>query len=134
MKKIKLMTVVMLLSVFFIGFSACSDDDDDKKETEHLIVGKWKRINEEGSFHTHVEFKSDGTFKYTNTEDLDDVDLGEWKIEGDILYQLFSDEDEIEWIPNKIHELNSITLILEELIDAGETPTGQGQTVYQRVK
>lgn len=130
MQKFKLITIILLLSTLFIGFSACSDDDD-KEKTEHLIVGKWKRINEEGSLHTHVEFKSDKTFKYTSTEDSEEVEVGKWKIEGDMLYEWFSDQD--YWSPNKIHELNSITLILEELIDAGETPTREKQTVYQRV-
>lgn len=132
MKKIKLLTVVFLLSTLFVGFNACSNDDEDDGKKDQLIVGKWKRMTEEGSVHTHLEFKSNGTFEYTsiNENERDYEEHGEYRIENGKLYQMFSDED--EWIIYKIDELNSISLILRGHNSDGEL---DDYTInYQRVK
>lgn len=119
--------MMLLLATVFVGFNACSDDDEDDKH-ESLIVGKWKLIKESGNYHTHLEFKSTGTFEYTSTEDLDYEEHGKWKIESDILYMLFSDEED-DWMTSKILLLNSTSLVFEDLEEEGEDKSS-----YQRIK
>lgn len=98
----------------FVSFNACSDDDDEDDKKENLIVGKW---SEKGTT-TVLEFKSNGTFQYTETDDKDYEEHGKWKIEsGDKLYMLFSDEH--EWIGFKIHKIDAKGLIIEEFDENG---------------
>lgn len=131
MKQIKLFSMMLLLATMFLSFNACSSDDEDKKE-ENSIVGKWKLINSNGSVHTHLEFKSNGTFEYTSTKEPEYEEHGKWKIESDgKLYFLFSDED--TWWTSKIHEVNSISLVLEEYLEDNTTLSGDKDN-YQRIK
>lgn len=80
---------------------------------------------------THVTYKNDGTFEYTSTEDNSYKEMGKYKIDGNKLYEMFSDED--EWIISDILLLNSMTLSVQELEADGVTPTGQKYS-YQRVE
>lgn len=131
MRNFRCFPAILLIATMFLSFNACSDDgEDDKKES--LIVGKWKLISGNGNVHTHLEFKSNGTFEYTSTEELDYEEHGKWKIESDILYMLFSDEEE-DWMTNKIHLLNSMSLIIEEFNDDGSLD-GESKDSYQRIK
>ncbi|MBK5721565.1 hypothetical protein JGH11_11850 [Dysgonomonas sp. Marseille-P4677] len=114
MKKIKFITL-LLLATLTLSFNACSDDNDDQTE-ESLIIGKWKE--NKTSLSDIVEFKNNGTFQYTSSTDSDYEEHGKWKIEsGDKLYMLFSDED--EWGISKIHDVNSISLVLEDYNSEG---------------
>ncbi|MFV0539334.1 MAG: hypothetical protein ACK5M3_18500 [Dysgonomonas sp.] len=114
MKQIKFITVMLLLATLILSFNACSDDDDDKND--NLIIGKWREFDT--SLSDILEFKTNGTFEYTSSTDPDYEEHGKWKIEsGDKLYMLFSDED--DWGIYKIHEVNSISLIVEEYDEKG---------------
>lgn len=127
MKSFKCFTAILLIATMFVSFNACSDDDDDKKE-ENLIVGKWKEL---GSSEI-LEFKSNGTFEYTDSGDTNYKEYGKWKIESDgKLYFLFSDED--TWWASKIHEVNSTSLVLEEYEEDNNTLSGDKDS-YQRIK
>jgi len=128
MKKFRCIAVVLLLATMFVSFNACSSDDDDNGKEENLIVGKWKEL----SSSEILEFKSNGTFEYTDSEDTDYKEVGKWKIESDgKLYFLFSDDD--TWWASKIHEVNSTSLILEEYIEDNATLSGSKYS-YQRIK
>ena len=72
---------------------------------------------------THVTYKNDSTFEYTSTEDSSYKEVGKYKIDGNKLYEMYSDEE--EWIINDILLLNSMTLSVQELEADGVTPTGQ---------
>jgi len=95
-----------------------------------LIIGKWKMTSGD-AVATHVAYKNDGTFEYTSTEDNSYKEVGKYKIDGNKLYEMYSDEE--EWIINDILLLNSMTLSVQELEADGVTPTGQKYS-YQRVE
>lgn len=95
-----------------------------------LIIGNWKMTSGD-AVATHVAYKNDGTFEYTSTEDSSYKEVGKYKIEGNKLYEMYSDED--EWIISDILLLNSMTLSVQELEADGGTPTGK-KFAYQRVE
>ena len=95
-----------------------------------LIIGKWKMTSSD-AVATHVIYKNDGTFEYTSTKDNSYKGVGKYKIDGNKLYEMYSDEE--EWIINDILLLNSMTLSVQELEADGVTPTGQ-KFSYQRVE
>ena len=95
-----------------------------------LIIGKWKKTSDD-AVATHVTYKNDGTFQYTSTEDNSYKEVGKYKIDGNKLYEMYSDEE--DWIINDILLLNSMTLSVQELEADGVTPTGQKYS-YQRVE
>lgn len=96
-----------------------------------LIIGTWKLITHTGQIATHVAFKNDGTFNYTSTEDDTYSEHGIYKIENNVLYEKFSDED--TWSMSEILTLNSVALTLRDLEDDGVTYAGNPYT-YQRVE
>ncbi len=95
-----------------------------------LIVGTWK-MTIGNAVATHVTYKNDGTFEYTSTEDNSYKEVGKYKIDGNKLYEMYSDEE--DWIISDILLLNSMTLSVQELEADGVTPTGQKYS-YQRVE
>lgn len=95
-----------------------------------IQLGKWKKTSGD-AVATHVTYKNDGTFEYTSTEDSSYKEVGKYKIDGNKLYEMYSDEE--EWIINDILLLNSMTLSVQELEADGVTPTGQKYS-YQRVE
>lgn len=95
-----------------------------------LIIGKWKMTSGD-AVATHVNYKNDGTFEYTSTEDSFYKEVGKYKIDGNKLYEMYSDEE--EWIINDILLLNSMTLSVQELEADGVTPSGK-KFAYQRVE
>ena len=105
--------------------------DNGKLINTSAITGTWKLTTPNGTVHTHVTFTKDGTFSYTSANELDYKEDGTYKIVGDLLYQMFSDED--EWAIGKILLLNSETLTLQDLDDDGVTPSGNPYS-YQRVE
>lgn len=127
MKTLRLIGMTLLMVVLATNFTSCSDDDDSKDS----IVGKWKLVNTNGVIGTHVEYSSNGTFKYTSSNDTDYEEHGKYKIDGTKLYEMFSDED--EWFISEIVLLNSTTLTLQDLEDDGVTPDGKPYS-YQRVQ
>lgn len=96
-----------------------------------LIIGNWKLLTHNGQVATHVTFNSDGTFQYTSVNDGAYSEHGIYKIEKNILYEKFSDED--TWCMSEIFTLNSIALTLRDLDEDGITYVGDSYT-YQRVE
>lgn len=127
MRTFKLFAALMM-AVVCVGLSSCSKDDDESKDS---IVGKWKLVNTNGVIGTHVEYSSNGTFKYTSSKETDYEEHGKYKIDGTKLYEMFSDED--EWLVSEIVLLNFTTLTLQDLEDDGVTPDGKPYS-YQRVQ
>lgn len=96
-----------------------------------LIIGNWKLLTHNGQVATHVTFNNDGTFLYTSVNDGAYSEHGIYKIENNILYEKFSDED--TWCMSEIFTLNSIALTLRDLDEDGITYVGDSYT-YQRVE
>lgn len=115
-----------------VTFEVDIDNGTIKGENDYtsLIIGKWKKTSGD-AVATHVTYKNDGTFEYTSTEDSSYKEVGKYKIDGNKLYEMYSDEE--EWIINDILLLNSMTLSVQELEADGVTPTGQKYS-YQRVE
>ena len=132
MKNLKHLGMALLMVMLAINLVACGDDKEDgDKEITPSIVGTWKLTVDKGYTHTHVTFTKDGTFSYTSTDELDYEEHGTYKIVDNLLYQMFSDED--EWVIGEILLLNSETLSLQDLDDDGVTPRGKPYS-YQRVE
>ena len=129
MKNLKHLGMALLMVMLAINLVACGDDKEDgDKEITPSIVGTWKLTVDKGYTHTHVTFTKDGTFSYTSTDELEH---GTYKIVDNLLYQMFSDED--EWVIGEILLLNSETLSIQDLDDDGVTPRGKPYS-YQRVE
>ena len=132
MKNLKHLGMALLMVMLAINLVACGDDKEDgDKEITPSIVGTWKLTVDKGYTHTHVTFTEDGTFSYTSTDELDYEEHGTYKIVDNLLYQMFSDED--EWVIGEILLLNSETLSIQDLDDDGVTPRGKPYS-YQRVE
>ena len=132
MKNLKHLGMALLMVMLAINLVACGDDKEDgDKEITPSIVGTWKLTVDKGYTHTHVTFTKDGTFSYTSTDELDYEEHGTYKIVDNLLYQMFSDED--EWAIGEILLLNSETLSIQDLDDDGVTPRGKPYS-YQRVE
>ena len=130
MKNLKHLGMALLMVMLAINLVACGDDKEDgDKEITPSIVGTWKLTVDKGYTHTHVTFTKDGTFSYTSTDELDYEEHGTYKIVDNLLYQMFSDED--EWVIGEILLLNSETLSIQDLDDDGVTPRGKPYS-YQR--
>ena len=132
MKNLKHLGMTLLMVMLAINLVACGDDKEDgDKEITPSIVGTWKLTVDKGYTHTHVTFTKDGTFSYTSTDELDYEEHGTYKIVDNLLYQMFSDED--EWAIGEILLLNSETLSIQDLDHDGVTPRGKPYS-YQRVE
>ena len=132
MKNLKHLGMALLMVMLAINLVACGDDKEDgDKEITPSIVGTWKLTVDKGYTHTHVTFTKDGTFSYTSTDELVYEEHGTYKIVDNLLYQMFSDED--EWVIGEILLLNSETLSIQDLDDDGVTPRGKPYS-YQRVE
>lgn len=122
MKTLRLIGVALFTVLMSVSFSACSSSDDENEDGDNsyksLIIGKWRVSGESSMVATHVEYKKDGTFWNTSTEDPIYEEHGIYKIDGDILYKMFSNED--DWEMYKITLLNSMTLIIQKIRDNGE--------------
>lgn len=105
-------------------------ESGEESDYKSLLIGKWELIERNGYEHTHVEFKEDGTFSYTSIDRTYYEEHGIFKVEGDILYEWFSDEN--EWSPSKIVSVDNENLSLQELLDDGITPLGSVDN-YRRV-
>ena len=119
MKTLRFIGVALLTVLMSVSFSACGGDDDNGGNNyKSLIVGKWKLVEQYSLVATHVEYKSDGTFSYTSIDDPTYEQHGVYKIEGDVLSEMFSDEN--DWERSKINTLNNTTLVLQGIKDNGE--------------
>ena len=127
MKQIKFISAMLLIAIIFLGFNACSDDNDKGKEQTSSIVGIWKVLDAK-YVNDRYEFKSNGTFDYYHAEGKYH-EVGKYKIESGKLYQMVSDEE--YWHIYQIVELNSISLITEEL-EEDFTLSGYRES-YQRI-
>lgn len=113
MKQIKFITVLLLFATMVFNITACSSDNEDGTKEDNSIIGKWKVMGE-GHTDTYeiIEYKSNGTFEYFYTKDSYS-EIGKYKIESDKLYLIWDEDDVQDWDIYKIHELNSISLIIE---------------------
>lgn len=130
MKTFRLFATLLLVALCTTFVSSCSDEDDGKNPENNLIIGKWKEMTGR-NYSEFVEFKSNGTFEYTNTDPENEgyKEVGKYKIQENRLYQMFSDEN--DWMISDIVKLNSTTLTLEELDSKGE-PDGF-RVNYERI-
>lgn len=129
MKTLRLIGIALLTVLLSVSFTACGGDDKDEPsggggDNKSLIIGKWKVVGESTWHATNVEYKSDGSFSYTSTEDPKYEEHGSYKIEGNLLYELFSDEE--DWDMKKIVVLDKTTLTLSN-------SSGTKQYYLQRV-
>lgn len=136
MKSLRLIGMALITVLLSVSYSACSSSDDDEpggggSDNKSLIVGKWKVVGGSPLRATHIEFKKDGSFSYTSAEEPNYEEHGNYIIEGDILYEHFSNEPKDDWGMSKITLLNNISLNLQVLKDSGE-PTSK-QHSFQRV-
>lgn len=115
-----------------VTFEVDTDNGTIKGQDDYasLIIGKWKMTSGD-AVATHVTYKNGGTFEYTSTEDSSYKEVGKYKIDGNKLYEMYSDEE--EWIISDILLLNSMTLSVQELEADGVTPSGK-KFAYQRVE
>ena len=115
-----------------VTFEVDTDNGTIKGQNDYasLIIGQWK-LTSGNAIATHVTYKNDGTFEYTSTEDSSYKEVGKYKIDGNKLYEMFSDEE--EWIISDILLLNSMTLSVQELEADGVTPSDK-KFAYQRVE
>ena len=93
------------------------EDPEPPTDINPLLIGKWVITAQNGNKHTHVEFKSDGTFSYTSASDETYEEHGVFRVENDIIYQMFSDED--DWELSKILSIDGENLSLVELKNDG---------------
>ena len=130
MKTLKIFGIALLTVLLSVSLSSCSKSDDDNGGNSYksLIIGKWKVSGESSLVATHVEYKKDGTFSYTSTKRPTYEQHGLYKIDGDILYEMFSDED--DWEMYKISLLNSMSLIYQYIKQNGEL--SNRKDVFQR--
>ena len=115
-----------------VTFEVDTDNGTIKGQNDYasLIIGQWK-LTSGNAIATHVTYKNDGTFEYTSTEDSSYKEVGKYKIDGNKLYEMFSDEE--EWIISDILLLNSMTLSVQELEADGVTPSDK-KFAYQKVE
>lgn len=79
-----------------------------KEDYSDKIIGKWELISSAGYSHSHVEYKTDGTFIYYDGSEAEDH--GDYILEDDFLYQRYSDET--DYIKRKITYLDETDLEL----------------------
>ena len=77
-----------------VTFEVDIDNGTIKGQNDYasLIIGKW-RMTSGNAVATHVTYKNDGTFEYTSTEDSSYKEVGKYKIDGNKLYEMYSDEE-----------------------------------------
>ena len=105
---------------------AIEGSGDNPSVIDSPIVGKWKFLWSTpyiSFIMTQLEFKADGTFSYTSDNNPDYDEHGVFKIEGDLLYQKFSDED--DWELSRIKTVDSNYMKLIDLRDDGSEELGE---------
>lgn len=115
-----------LLMVFMTTISSCSKDEDSAS-----IVGTWKYSADVAFIATHVTYNENGKFELSSTNDESYSEIGEYKVENNILMEKYSDEN--EQYKSKIVELTETTLILQEIGDDG-TPSEDIYTLTRASK
>jgi hypothetical protein len=90
-------------------------DPDPPADINPLLIGKWELTSPSGAVHTHLEFEEDRTFKYTSTKWSYYYEEGKFRVEEDLLYQLFYGKD--DWSYCKILNLTETSLTLGEIDD-----------------
>lgn len=110
----------VLVVLFALTFSSCSDDDDkgdkDKNDASSL-VGTW-RFNDDGVY--YITFKADGTGRYE--DEYEDSSFDYTYNEKNSLLMLdfgYGDEDVL-----RVVSVTSTTLVLQDMEDESYTATG----------
>lgn len=83
MKKFNFITVLLLLFVSTVMFTACSNSNDDPTpDFEKQVVGTWESSFMDGNMFNQMTFtiKSDHTFSFESilVDEVDDLFDGEW--------------------------------------------------------
>lgn len=104
MKK-RILFSLMAMFMLSLTFVSCGDDDDDDAvDYKTAIVGKWKcthdveytdgkvdRDRDVSAWNEFIEYKSDGTYVWTDGDGH--TDKGTWSVSGDKLTEVDSDGD-----------------------------------------
>lgn len=110
----------VLVVLFALTFSSCSDDDDkgdkDKSDASSL-VGTW-RFNDDGVY--YITFKADGTGLYE--DDYEDGTFYYTYSEKTSLLILNFDDDDQGVL--RVVSVTSTTLVLQDMEDESYTATG----------
>lgn len=110
----------VLVVLFALTFSSCSDDDDkgdkDKNDASSL-VGTW-RFNDDGVY--YITFNDDGTGRYE--DDYEDGTFYYTYSEKTSLLILNFDDDDQGVL--RVVSVTSTTLVLQDMEDESYTATG----------
>lgn len=110
----------VLVVLFALTFSSCSDDDDkgdkDKSDASSL-VGTW-RFNDDGVY--YITFNDDGTGRYE--DDYEDGTFYYTYSEKTSLLILNFDDDDQGVL--RVVSVTSTTLVLQDMEDESYTATG----------
>ena len=90
------------------------------KDPNPLLIGIWDYMWSspfKSFILTNAEFNADGTFYYTSVNDLDYKDYGVYRVEGDMLYEMYDNEG--DWEMSKIKTLESNYLVIAEIASDG---------------
>jgi hypothetical protein len=135
MKKLRLLFFAATLAATCAGFASCSKDDDDSSS---LLIGTWQSVSYEGmdgeypisgaDTGTILTFRSDGTMAATEKGESSGI---QWKMDGDLLYCRFDDEEEECF---RIVKLTSTELILDEWYDPDDDSGSYYNCTYEKIK
>lgn len=109
----------VLVVLFALTFSSCSDDDDDDKDKGDAssLVGTW-RFNDDGVY--YITFNDDGTGLYEDDYE-DGTFYYTYNEKTSLLIISFDDGDQGVL---RVVSVTSTKLVLQELEDDGYTATG----------
>lgn len=146
MKNIKFFSLLALLAVSLLSFTACSDDDDDvsSDDIENNILGTWQTTHVEGYWYDDTEeeniieinhdveedeaerlkFNANGTCQYyTYVTSLD-----KWVSAGsDYTYTIIgskiviSESDGMVWGTYNVLSLSSDRVVIEGMLEEGDS-------------
>lgn len=123
MKKLKMFSLLLLVSIISTMFVGCSSDDDESGSNSDnaisLVGGSWIYSVAEGSYEK-FEFYADGTCLWLEFADGDvsDKGFGKYSIKGDKLTMILTFGDETEkWsytIDTERYDEGKLLILIDE--------------------